>query len=159
MSFIKKQSAGTWAALITLILAAVSLIIYNANLSGEGYFKNANVSTATQYVLIGMGLLVITIIASQFALNGIADRVLRIVTDAMRIVFPALMIAAALTIVSARVQGFAFIYFSNEEVLQEVQTVENISSAHGAIANIVALAVTAVVGMIAAFFSTKKKQA
>ncbi|MCR5558355.1 MAG: hypothetical protein K6F75_12460 [Butyrivibrio sp.] len=35
----------------------------------------------------------------------------------------------AIRIVSARVEGFAFIYFSNAEVLQEVQTPENISSA------------------------------
>ena len=54
-------------------------------------------------------------------------------------------------------EGFAFIYFSNEEVLQEVQTAANMESAHGAIANIVILAVTALVGIVAAFFNLKKK--
>ena len=67
-----------------------------------------------------------------------------------------LAVAAVLAIVSARVEGFAFIYFSNAEVLQEIQTPANISSAHGAIANIVFLAITAVVGIIGAFFSTRK---
>ena len=74
-----------------------------------------------------------------------------------RIAAPALCVAAAITLVSSRVQGFAFIYFSNEEVLQEVQTAANMSSSHGAIASIVALFVTAIIGMVAAFFRVKKK--
>ncbi len=159
MSFIKKQTAGTWITFIALVLTIVSCIIYKINIAGDGYFKNAAVPSATQYAIIAIVLLVIALVLSQINTKGIVDKLIRIVTDAMRIVFPALSIAVAITLVSSRVQGFAFIYFSNEEVLQEVQTAANLSSAHGAIASIIAFAVTALVGMIAAFFTLKKKEA
>ena len=42
-------------------------------------------------------------------------------------------------------------------MLQEVQTPANISSAHGAIANIALLAVTAIIGIVGAFFNTGKE--
>ncbi len=157
MSFIKKQTVGTWITFITLVLTVVSYIIYLVNIAGEGYFKNAASPSATRYAGIAIALLVIALVLTQFNLKGALDKCIRILTDALRIVVPALIIAAAITLVSSRVQGFAFIYFSNEEVLQEVQTAANISSAHGAIASIVAFAVAAFVGMIAAFFTLKKK--
>lgn len=159
MGFLKKQSAGTWGAFITLLLVIVSCIIYSVNISGDGYFKNASVPNATKYAIIAAVLLVIVLLLAQINLTGMVGKLVVILTDAIRIITPAFVIAAAITLVSGRVQGFAFIYFSNEEVLQEVQTAANISSAHGAIASIVALAVTALVGMIAAFFSIKKKTA
>ncbi len=159
MSLNKKPRAGSWACIITLIFAIASVIIYNINIHGEGYFKNAAVPNATKYVIIGICLLAVAFAVSLVTMKGIGGRIFTILSDVMRIVVPALMIAAMITIVSARVEGFAFIYFSNEEVLQEVQTAANMSSAHGAIANIAALAVTAVVGMIAAFLSTNKKEA
>ena len=82
-----------------------------------------------------------------------------VVSGALRIVIPVLLVIAAMNVVSSRVEGFAFIYFSNQEVLQEVQTPANMASAHGAIANIVLLGVAAVVGIVAAFFSVEKKEA
>jgi hypothetical protein len=59
-------------------------------------------------------------------------------------------------LVESRAQGLAYIYFSNEEVLAEVQTAANLSSASGAITSIALLAVAALVGIVAAFFRQKK---
>lgn len=159
MTFMKKQTAGIWATFITLILAVASVVIYLVNISGEGYFQNAAVSRATLFSSLAIVMLIAVLVLAQFSFQGTADKIISILSDAMRIVTPACVIAGLMTLVSSRVEGFAFIYFSNEEVLQEVQTAANLSSAHGAIANIVVLAVTAIAGMIAAFFSLKKKEA
>ena len=159
MSYIKKQSTGVWLTFFTLGLGIISFVLYKLNIAGAGYFKNSEVTLTVQYLGIAILLMLVTLILSQIRLKGLADTVITMLMDGIRIIIPALVIAAALSLVSGRVEGFAFIYFSNEEVLQEVQTAANLSSAHGAIANIIALFVTAVVGMIAAFFTSKKKEA
>lgn len=157
MSFIKKQSAGSFVTLLTLILTIASVITYYVNISGEGYFQNAAVSQAIFWTFAAAILLIAVLVLAQLNPGSKLEMVLTLISGLMRIVTPVCLIAAAMMLVSARVEGFAFIYFSNEEVLQEVQTAANMSSAHGAIANIVILAVTALVGIAAAFFNLKKK--
>lgn len=157
MSFIKKQSAGSFVTLLTLILTIASVITYYVNIGGEGYFQNASVSPAILWTFVAAVLLTAVLVLAQFQLNAKLEMILTLVSDLMRIVTPVCLIASAMMLAAARVEGFAFIYFSNEEVLQEVQTAANMSSAHGAIANIVILAVTALVGIAAAFFNLKKK--
>lgn len=158
MSFLKKQTKGIWITFVALILSVASLIIYNININSAGYFQNASSPYAVRYMIIALMLFLVSIILAEISAQGMAKKILDFLSGAMRILAPALCIAAAITLVSSRVQGFAFIYFSNEEVLQEVQTAANLSSSRGAIANIVTLFVTAIIGTVAAFFSTKKHQ-
>lgn len=159
MSFIKKQTVGIWVTFVTMILAIVSFIIYNVNINSAGYFQHAASPVAVRYMIIAAVLWIAAIVIAEIPVQGIADKIMTLLADAARIAAPALCIAAAITLISSRVEGFAFIYFSNEEVLQEVQTAANMSSSHGAIASIAALFVTAIVGMAAAFFSVKRKEA
>ncbi len=154
----KKQTAGSGITFVAFVLSIVAIIVYNVNINSAGYFENAKVPEAVMYNVLGIVFLAVILVMSQLSLKGAVDKVLTIVSDALRIGTPVFFIAALMKLVSSRVQGFAFIYFSNEEVLHEVQTAENMSSAHGTIANIVLLGVTAVVAMIAAFFSMKKTQ-
>ncbi|MCR5415747.1 MAG: hypothetical protein K6E79_02995 [Pseudobutyrivibrio sp.] len=157
MSFIKKQSIGIWMEAATLLLGIISFIVYSVNIAGAGYFHGARVDMAVRCGVIGLILSAVSIVLAEIPLEGIASKLVIMLSDCVRIAVPALFIAATLYIVSARVEGFAFIYFSNEEVLQEVQTAANLSSAHGAIANIIILGATALIGIIGAFFTTKKK--
>ncbi len=156
MTFLKKQTVGFWMTVCTLLLGIISFVAYNVNITGEGYFHGAGVATAARYMVIAIVLGVVAIVLTQLPVKGIALKVANVLSDIARIASPALFIGAVLTIVSARVEGFAFIYFSNPEVLQEVQTPANISSAHGAMINIACLVVAAVVGIVSAFFSARK---
>ncbi|MDO4275042.1 MAG: hypothetical protein Q4D16_15340 [Eubacteriales bacterium] len=157
MNMIKRQSAGSWITFITLVLAVVSLIVYNVNVNGDGYFQNSTVPKAVTYMIVTIVLLAAGVVMAQVNLNGTAGKILDLLGGAVKIAAPPAAVAAAMTLVSGRIEGFAFIYMSNEEVLHEVQTAANLSSAHGAIANIVLLAAAAVFGMAAAFFSLKKE--
>ena len=158
MNFMKKQTAGSGITFVAFVLSIAAIIVYFVNINSVGYFENAAVPEAVLYNVIGIVLLAVILVLSQLPLSGIVDKLLTIVSDIMRICAPVFFISALLRLVSSRVQGFAFIYFSNEEVLHEVQTAENMSSAHGKIAYMVLLCVTAVAAMIAAFFSIKKVQ-
>ena len=159
MSFLKKQRAGIYVTVLALILTVAALITYQVNIAGEGYFQNAVVAQAVIYPVIALVLEILVVVLAQVSLKGAAVKAVDVVSGAMRIVTPGLLVIAAMNVVSSRVDGFAFIYFSNQEVLQEVQTPANMASAHGAIANIVLLGVAAVVGIVAAFFSVEKKEA
>lgn len=157
MEFMKKQPAGVWATFVALVIAIVAMVIYLANIGSEGYFQHAAVSQATLFTVLAIVMLGAVLALAQVRLEGAGGLAAGLCSDAMRILVPVCFMAALMTLVSSRVEGFAFIYFSNPEVLQEVQTAANLSSAHGAIANIIALAAASLAGMAAAFFSLKKE--
>lgn len=157
MDFLKKQTAGTFITFLAFILSIVSVIIYNANINAAGYFQNATVAGALTCNILGIIILIVILALAQISLKGLAATILALINDAFRIIAPVIFISALMQLLSARVEGFAFIYFSNEEVLHEVQTAENMASTHGTIANMVFLGLTAVLAIVAAFFSTRKE--
>lgn len=73
MNLIKKQTAGSWITLITLVLAVVSLIVYNVNVNGEGYFQNSTVPKAVTYMIVTIVLLAVIVILAQVNMKGIAS--------------------------------------------------------------------------------------
>ena len=156
---IKKQSAGVWVNLIAAILAVASLIVYGVNISSEGYFQNATVSSMINYGIPAIILLVLVIVLAQLKLTGGAAAAVEIISGAMRIAVPVLLTLCLINLISARAEGLGYIYFSNADVTLEVQTPENLSSATGTIANMICLAVSAVATMAAAFFRLTKKEA
>lgn len=157
MAILKKQTAGTVLNAVTLILAAAGLIAYFINVGSTGYFENAAVPTALTMMLLSVLALAAVVVLAQLKLNKTADMILDLVSGALRIAAPAGLIAAAMMLVESRAQGLAYIYFSNEEVLAEVQTAANLSSASCAIASILLLVAAAVLGIVAAFFKVKKE--
>ncbi len=159
MEFLKKQTAGTYITFLAFILSIVSVILYNVNINADGYFQNATVAGALTCNLVGIVILLVILALAQLPAKGIAGLILTLINDALRIIAPVIFIVALMQLLSARVEGFAFIYFSNEEVLHEVQTAENMASTHGTIANMVFLGLTAILAIVAAFFSTKKETA
>ena len=154
---IKKQSAGVWVNLIAAILALASLIVYGVNISSEGYFQNATVSSMMNYGIPAIILLVLVIVLAQLKLTGGAAAAVELISGAMRIAIPVLLTLCLINLIAARAEGLGYIYFSNADVTLEVQTPENLSSATGTIANMICLAVSAVVAMAAAFFRLNKK--
>lgn len=157
MEFIKKQSIGVWISLVSLILAIAGLIAYQNNISSDGYFKGASVSAAIPWTAAAIVMIVAAIAAAQIPLGGMADKLMDLAASALRILAPALLIGAAMSVLSGRVEGIGYILFSNEEVLQEVQTQANLASVNSAVTCIVLLAVAGAIAMIAAFFGLKKK--
>ena len=156
---IKKQSAGVWVNLIAAILALASLIVYGVNISSEGYFQNATVSSMMNYGIPAIILLVLVIILAQLKLTGGAAAAVEIISGAMRIAVPVLLTLCLISLIASRAEGLGYIYFSNADVALEVQTPENLSSATGTIVNMICLAVAAVAAMVAAFFRLNKKSA
>lgn len=97
-------------------------------------------------------------VLAQMKLTGMAAAAVEIVSGILRIAATVLLTLCLVTLITARVEGLGFIYFSNADVLQEVQTPANMSSAAGTIANMICLGAATVFSMIAAFFNLRKKE-
>ena len=148
MNATKKLSAGAWLSIVTCVLSLAALVAYLINTSAVGYFQNATVSNLVLMV-VGAAAVVLSMVKG-------AKKVVDLLTGLCQIAAPALLALAFINLVSARVEGFAFIYFSNADVLLEVQTAANMSSATCAIVNLVLLAVSSIAGIVSAFFTLKK---
>lgn len=153
----KKFSVGMCFAAVAAILAIVSLIVYNVNVGGEGYFQNATITNLVSFcALAAVALIVAIALAFVNVPDGPANLVVNLVIGALQIVAPALLALCLINLIAGRAEGLGFIYFSNADVLLEVQTPENLASATGAIASMVVLAVSTVVGIVASFINIKK---
>lgn len=156
MTILKKQTFGSICTLLALILAVAGVVAYYVNIGAEGYFNGASVSLASTPFTLATIALALIVALNQVNLKKIAGKVVELLSGALQIAAPAGLMIAAMRLIESRAQGLAYIYFSNEEVLAEVQTAANLSSATGAIVAIALLAVAALVGVVGAFFRQKK---
>lgn len=159
MNAVKKLSVGAWIALVAAVLSLISVIVYTVNINSEGYFQNASVSNLTAFVVLAIVLFVGAAVLGQLKLSGTAATAVELVTGAMQIAAPVLLALCLINLIAARAEGLGFIYFSNADVILEVQTPANLSSATGSIANMVCLGVATLAGLVGAFCNTRKKGA
>lgn len=158
MNAIKKFSVGAWITLAAAVLALVSVIVYTVNIGSAGYFQNAAVSNLTMFCLLAAIALAAAIALGQLKLSGPAACVVELVQGALQIAAPVLLTLCLANLVAARAEGLGFIFLSNADVILEVQTPANMASATGAIANMACLGVAAVVGIVGAFCTLRKKE-
>lgn len=158
MNVIKKFSVGAWITLAAAVMAVVSVIVYAMNIGSAGYFQNAAVSNLIVFCVLAAAALVIAVALGQVKLSGPAGSGLALVQGALQIAAPVLLTLCLANLVAARAEGLGFIYFSNADVILEVQTPDNLASATGTIANMVCLAVAAVIGIAGAFCTLRKKE-
>ena len=94
------------------------------------------------------------IVLGQFKFEGIVGKVVDVVTGALRIVAPALILAATLYFVYGSLTGLGWTFFSNEEL--EIYS-QAISTGNMVITGLVIFAIASVAGIVSVFFSLVKK--
>ena len=153
MNAIKKFSAGAWITCAVVILSLAALIAYLVNVSAVGYFQGAGVHNL---VLMVAAAAVLEAAAVALGFVKLPENVFQLVSGVCQIAAPVLL-AGLINLIAARAEGLGFIYFSNADVILEVQTPENLASATGTIVNMILLAVAGITGIVSAFFGLKKK--
>lgn len=153
----KKFSVGMCFAAVAAVFAIISLIVYSVNVGSEGYFQNATITNLVLFcVLAAIALIAAIALAFVNVPAGPAELGVNLVTGALQIIAPALLALCLINLIAGRAEGLGFIYFSNADVILEVQTPANMASASGAIASMVVLGISTVVGIIASFVNIKK---
>ncbi len=97
--------------------------------------------------------------SAQYISGGLcAATAAELAQGALQIAAPVLLTLCLASLAAARAEGLGFIYLSNADVILEVQTPANLTSAAGAIANMVRLGAAAVIGIAGAFCTLRKKK-
>ena len=156
---LKKMSVGAWIACCAAVLILVSLIMYTMNVNGEGYFQGKSVNGVTLWLILAAVMLVAAILLKLLNLKGSAATGADLASGLLQIGAPVLVALSLINLVASRVEGLGFIYFSNADVIKEVQTPANMASGSGAIASMVVMGVALVVAIVAAFCGLRKKNA
>ena len=152
----KLLSVSNIIACLCFILSLVGLILYVANVNGDGFFKGHNVAGIGVYCGFAMAFALLIIAASFLPRNGAAGKIIDIVVMIFKVLIPVMMFLAVMALTAERVAGFGYIFFSNEDVRKEVATPANLASAYLAITTLVVDGIAAVAGIVGSFFLLKK---
>lgn len=154
--FFKKQSVSTYITLATFILALVAMSIYCANGNNVGYFKGSNGGDVVAMSVLSVIFLALALCLTQVNTeNASAMLVVKVVADILKVIAAVFMIIVLMDFIQTRVNGLAYMFFSNESVMQEVQTPDNLASAYTAIAGFVFYGIAWLLGLVNVFFSVK----
>ncbi len=161
MNFIKKQTISSWITLVAFILAIVCVAMFAAGAGTTAAKGLFNITGASGSIMAESVLEIVFLAAiialSEFKLGGLIGDIIEWVVWALKIIVCVLPILALIAYLGERVQGFANLYFSDENIQATMQTPENLAAASQAIATAIIYGVTAVVTMVAAFFRPYKK--
>ena len=158
MDFIKKQSVSTWISVGAFIIAFVAIILFGVNAS-SGYFAGVGSAPVVAFGIIALLALVVVIILAQLEFDGLVGKIVKITCDVIKIIIPMFLMICVLSFLSTRMEGLAYIFGSNQEILDTIQTPENLSSAYTAIVGFIFFGVASLATMVSAFFELKKKDA
>ena len=151
---LKNNMVAIMFNVIALVLTVVGYALYNMNITAEGYFNGGAVVNFPLYSIIIIVALVASLILS---LINKGSRVISIITGILQLAAVVLIAACFLNLISDRVYGFGVLFFSNQDVLDTMQTPENMSSAYVAIASIAAYVVAWIMTVVRTFVNDKKK--
>lgn len=152
MEFIKRQRVGAWVTLGVALMTVAALIVYCVSSTAAGYFRNTLSGAVVIFGILAVILLLGSLVLAQLEIGGTAGKCIKVAADVMRVGAVLLIIASLLMFVSQRVEGLAYIFGSNEDVSAEVQTPENLASAHLAIAGFIVYGITWLLTLVSTFF-------
>lgn len=172
MTLVKKQGLGAWITLGALLIAVIALILYGVALSGgtdllvasgsEPFYQairpedSAMMSTVVPCGVFALISLALAVVLGQFRFDGTLGKVCDIVVGAFRIAAPVLLMAALLYFAYGSFTGLGWTFFSNDEL--EIYA-EATAVGTQVITGLVFFAISAVAGIVAAFFAITKKNA
>lgn len=172
MKLVNKQGLGSWITLAALLFALIAFILYNVAIGGgmdlivasgsEPFYQairpedSAMLSTVVPCGVFALISLALAVVLGQFRLNGTVGKVCEIVVGALRIAAPVLLMAALLYFAYGSFTGLGWTFFSNAEL--EIYA-EATAVGTQVITGIVFFAISAVAGIVAAFFAITKKNA
>lgn len=170
LNIVKKQGIGTWITLGTVLVSLIALIIYGAALSAgmeltiasgsEVFYMSARTEDAAMMTavvvcgILSLVFLVAAVVLAQFEFEGVVGKVCDVVVGVLRVVSPALIMAALLYFVYGSLTGLGWTFFSNEEL--EIYP-EAISTGKTVITGLVFFGIASVAGIVASFFGMSKK--
>lgn len=148
MSFIKKQSAGFYLCLLTLVAAVASFACYIVNCN-TSYFSSLGTNSGVIGCSVAAVILELVILAGSQKTDG--PSWLPTVVDICYVVVAVLLVCAFGYFLSDRVNSIASIATFN-------QNAQNMADLMSAIVGIVLYFVAVLIGIVSSFFRVRKEQ-
>lgn len=152
----KFVNASNIVAALSCVLALVTLILYVININVNGYYQGVTAPGVILFCILVMVFDLVIVGANFLKLEGILGKVVDIVVMALKVLVPCFLMIVAMILIQTRISGLGYIFFSNVDVIKEVQTPANLASAYVAIATIAFTVLGSLVGVVGAFFLPKK---
>lgn len=154
---LKKLGIGAYLACATIVLAIVSLIIYSANVAGEGYFHNQSVPNVVLFTIFAIICELCAIVLGFIKKDGMLGRIINILQSILLVGGIVFLMSAGILIIGARAQGLGFIFGADENARAEFKAADY-ASANGAITSFVFYMVTWLISAVVPFFGITKKE-
>lgn len=145
----KKQRFGSYAYVLVGILAVISLVLYVLNAS-TAYYKDLNASIVVMTVVA-----IAAVAGTLVCANLLPGKAGTVASDVCRVAVSALIIAAGVAFLAARVESFGYIFGSNLELGNQAA----FDAGSQAIYGIIFFVATWIVSLVACFLSVGKKRA
>lgn len=154
----KKLTVSSYISLAAIVVSLVSMILYFVTASSAGYFRESYAGNSLALLIVSM-VLIALVIASRFvSFKGMVGKAVDVVSSLVAALSSILLATSGMLYLFPKVEGLAFIFFSNADVAATIQTPENISSSKFVIVTFVVILVAGLIQAISCFFSGKKDQ-
>ncbi len=156
---LKKLGIGSYLAIVTFVLTIVSWIVYGVSVNAAGYFHNVSVAYVVLFTIFAL-LCLLAAIGLSFVpkKEGIVAKILPIAQSILLVGACVFLISCSINIIGARAEGLGYIYFSDSNVLSEVQTQDNLHSASLSITAFIFYLVTWLFSVVTPFFGLTRKE-
>ena len=151
---LKHNDTAVVFSLVAIIFTAIGYGLYTLNVASEGYFNGGKVAHFDVLSIAIIGALVVSFILT---LCNKGSRILSLITGILLLASIALIAYSFLTLINDRVYGFGVLFFSNQDVLDTMQTPENMVSAFVAIGAIAMYVVAWLITLLRTFMNDSKK--
>ena len=144
---------------VTFLFTLVSFILYIVNITKDGFFKGVTVPGLVALFIFALLFELLIIGSSLLNLKGILGKVESVVVMVLKVFIPLFLAIGLLNLLSTRIEGIGYIFFSNVDVRKEVATPENIASAVVTFVTGGTMLLSMLLGIVGAYFSVKKEEA
>jgi hypothetical protein len=155
----KPQRFSTICSIFNILVIIAAIIVYVVASNKAGYFKDTLVTSYVGMEIAAAACLLLTVIIAQFFVKGnAATQALNLLTAILKLVAVALLMYTVVNMAANYVEGLAYLFFSDQNVLDVLQTPENMNSAYMIIASIGVAAVAWVLVLLSCFFGYKARK-
>lgn len=151
---LKNNEVAIILNVIAIVLTLVGFVLYNVNVTAEGYFNGGAVVNFSLY-----SMLIIVALVGSFILSlaNRGNRVISAISSILQVAAVVLIAVCFLNLISDRSYGLGVLFFSNQDVLDTMQTPENMASAYVAITAIAVYVVAWLLTVVRTFVNDKCK--
>lgn len=160
MNLFRKLSVSSYISILSALVGLIGFIFYFVTKGTNGYFYLASSASTIVFFVFAVLFIVLAIFLRvfDFKVEGILAKVLDLVPSVLSVLGSIFFALSAMFYISPKVEGLAFIFFSNADVIATMQTPANLLSSKLVLVTFILMLVACLVQVVSCFFTGKKEE-